>query len=272
MELGVRPQLPNQGPNCFPFPGRESRELAPGRVMLAIENITKSFGGVMALHEVSFRIDEGSFVGLIGPNGSGKTTMFNLISGALKPTHGEVTFEGRTISGLNPNHICHAGIARTFQIPQPITGLTVAENVMLGVLFGRGGKSKYMEHHHKKEAMEMLEFVGLDLDPDSYPQKMTAGDLRKLEMARALATRPKILLADEVLSGLNKDELKDASEILVRAREGLGVTIIWVEHIMHVLMKLVERVIVLNHGLLIADGDPDSVSNDKQVVEAYLGA
>ncbi len=239
--------------------------------MLKIEGISKSFGGVMALHDVSFKVEEGSFVGLIGPNGSGKTTMFNLISGALKPTRGQVTYEGRAISGLNPNAICHAGIARTFQIPQPIKSLTVAENVMLGVLFGRGGKSKYVEHHIKQEAIKMLDFVGLNLDPDSLPDKMTAGDLRKLELARALATQPRILLADEVLSGLNKDELKDASEILIRTRKELGVTIIWVEHIMHVLMKLVERVIVLNHGLLIADGDPDSVSNDKQVVEAYLG-
>ncbi|MCB2193034.1 MAG: ABC transporter ATP-binding protein [Deltaproteobacteria bacterium] len=225
----------------------------------------------MALHEVSFHIKEGSFVGLIGPNGSGKTTMFNVISGALKPTRGEVVFEGETISGFTPNAICHAGIARTFQIPQPITTLTVAENVMLGVLFGRGGKRKFHEESIKKDAIKMLNFVGLDLDPESYPEKMTAGDLRKLEMARALATQPKILLADEVLSGLNKDELKDASAILTKARAEMGVTIIWVEHIMHVLMKLVERVIVLNHGLLIADGDPDSVSNDKQVVEAYLG-
>ena len=182
-----------------------------------------------------------------------------------------VNYQGSAISGLNPNLICHAGIARTFQIPQPIKSLTVAENVMLGVLFGREGKRQFHESAIKQEAVKMLEFVELDLDPDSHPEKMTAGDLRKLELARALATKPKILLADEVLSGLNKDELKDASEILVRTREELGVTIIWVEHIMHVLMKLVERVIVLNHGLLIADGDPDSVSNDKQVVEAYLG-
>ena len=223
------------------------------------------------MSEVSFHIDEGSFVGLIGPNGSGKTTMFNVISGALKPTRGQVAYQGEAISGLNPNAICHAGIARTFQIPQPIKSLTVAENVMLGVLFGQDGKRKFQESAIKREAVKMLKFVELDLDPDSHPEKMTAGDLRKLELARALATRPKVLLADEVLSGLNKDELKDASEILVRTREQMGVTIIWVEHIMHVLMKLVERVIVLNHGLLIADGDPDSVSNDKQVVEAYLG-
>lgn len=239
--------------------------------MLNVENISKSFGGILALHKVSFRIEEGSFVGLIGPNGSGKTTMFNVISGALKPTMGKVAYEGRTISGLTPNAICHAGIARTFQIPQPIKNLTVAENVMLGVLFGRGAKSQFHAQRIRKEAAKMLAFVGLQLDPDSYPGKMTAGDLRKLELARALATKPKILLADEVLSGLNKNELKEASEILIRTRKDLGVTIIWVEHIMHVLMKLVERVIVLNHGQLIADGDPDSVSNDKQVVEAYLG-
>jgi branched-chain amino acid transport system ATP-binding protein len=240
--------------------------------MLEINNVTKRFGGIRALKEVSFKMKEGAFVGLIGPNGSGKTTMFNVISGAFPPTGGEVVFNGDVISGMKPNHICWHGIARTFQIPQPIKTLTVAENVMLGTIFGRNERgAKHDLHKAREEAFRWLDFVGLKVDSDSYPERMTAGDLRKLEMARALATRPKVLLADEVLSGLNKEELKEASGILKKTREDLGVTIIWVEHIMHILMQLVDRVIVLNHGVLIADGDPQAVSKDERVMEAYLG-
>ncbi len=240
--------------------------------MLEIKNVTKRFGGIVALKDVSFKLEEGSFVGLIGPNGSGKTTAFNIISGAFPPSDGNVLFNGKVISGMNPNHICRQGIARTFQIPKPIKSLTVAENIMLGAIFGsQQSVRKYDAQRTREEALRWLDFVGLKLHPDSHPDRMTAGALRKLELARALATMPKILLADEVLSGLNKDELNEASGILKKAREELGITIIWVEHIMHVLMKLVERVIVLNFGMLIADGDPMSISKDERVIEAYLG-
>lgn len=240
--------------------------------MLEIRDVTKVFGGILALTSVSLRVEEGSFVGLIGPNGSGKTTLFNVVSGAFPPSKGDVAFNGQVISGMPPNHICRQGIARTFQIPQPIKSLTVGENVMLGTIFGSQQRgTSYDLVRAREEALQWLDFVGLKLDPDSHPDRMTAGDLRKLEMARAIATRPKLLLADEVLSGLNRDELKDASAILQKARHELGITIIWVEHVMHVLMKLVERVVVLNYGVLIADGDPASVSKNERVIEAYLG-
>ncbi|MGO9570002.1 MAG: ABC transporter ATP-binding protein [Desulfomonilaceae bacterium] len=240
--------------------------------MLTVKGITKRFGGLSALTNVSFTIEAGSFVGIIGPNGSGKTTLFNVISGVYGPSKGDVVFEGSTVTGLSPHKICHAGIARTFQIPNPIKTMSIVENVMLGLVFG-GNKSNepYSEKDTRAKAVELINFVGLNANVDAHPERLTAGDLRKLELARALATKPKILLADEIMSGLNREELNEASTILQKARDDLGVTIIWVEHIMHVLMKLVERVIVLNYGVLICDGAPEAVCNDQQVVQAYLG-
>jgi branched-chain amino acid transport system ATP-binding protein len=240
--------------------------------MLAVKDITKRFGGVSALTNVSFTVESGSFVGIIGPNGSGKTTLFNIISGAYGPSKGDVVLEGATVTGLSPHKICHAGIARTFQIPQPIKTMTIVENVMLGVVFGGDKRIEpYSENDARAEAVKLIDFVGLNTNVDAHPDRLTAGDLRKLELARALATKPKILLADEIMSGLNREELKGASTILQKVRDELGVTVIWVEHIMHVLMKLVERVIVLNYGVLICDGRPEVVCNDEKVVEAYLG-
>lgn len=223
--------------------------------------------------DVSFSVEPGSLVGVIGPNGSGKTTLFNVVSGAFAPTSGTVAFEGGDITGRSPDHICRAGIARTFQIPQPIRSMSVVENVMVGVVFGTNEHVRGYSHRDAQmEALKLIDFVGLKVDPDSFPERLTAGDLRKLELARALATKPKILLADEVMSGLNREELKESSRILERIRGDLGITIIWVEHIMQVLMKLVERVIVLNYGTVICDGDPETVCNDSEVIEAYLGA
>jgi len=240
--------------------------------LLEIKGITKRFGGVRALTNVSFEVTPGSFVGVIGPNGSGKTTLFNIISGAYGPSSGQVAFEGKTITGLSPHEVCHMGIARTFQIPQPITTMSIVENVMLGALFGKQSRDRSLpEAAAREKAIEIIEFVGLKVDVNSRPERLTAGDLRKLELARALATGPKVLLADEIMSGLNREELKEASAILRSVRENLGITIIWVEHIMHVLMELVERVVVLNYGVLIGDGVPEAVCNDKAVIEAYLG-
>jgi branched-chain amino acid transport system ATP-binding protein len=240
--------------------------------MLEIRKATKQFGGVTALDNVSFTIEQGDFVGVIGPNGSGKTTLFNVISGAYSPSKGDIVFEGQNITGVNPHKICQAGVARTFQIPHPIKTLSIVENVMLGVIFGSQKRNqRYSEASARVEATHLIDFVHLNQDADGHPDRLTAGDLKKLELARALATKPKILLADEIMSGLNREELKEASTILKKVRDDLGVTIIWVEHITHVLMTLVERVIVLNYGVVICDGDPETVCNDKQVIEAYLG-
>mgnify|MGYP006283093797 FL=1 len=238
--------------------------------MLKIDKVTKTFGGITALSDVSFDIAENEFIGLIGPNGSGKTTLFNVLSGSIKPTKGSIKLKNMELIGLPSNKICHLGIARTFQIPKPIKSISVLENVMIGAVYGsQNGKKN--EHKIKEECQKLIEFIGLDIDYNSTPDKLTAGDLRRLELARALATKPDLLLADEILSGLNKDELDSAAKVLQNIRDKMGITIIWVEHIMGQLMNLVDRAIVLNYGSLIADDTPENVSNDPMVIEAYLG-
>lgn len=240
--------------------------------MLELYDISKYFGGLTALKEVSLKVEEGEFLGLIGPNGSGKTTLFNVISGVLKPSSGRVNFMRKDITGFYPDKICHLGIARTFQVPRPLKVLSVVENVLLGVLFGNSGQSpSYSEEAAKQNAFKYIDFVGLKVSELTMPDELTAVGLRRLELARALATKPTLLLADEVISGLNQEEISEASSVLERIRDEMGVTIIWVEHIMGALMSLVERVVVLDYGKIIAQGTPSEVSKDKRVIEAYLG-
>ena len=240
--------------------------------MLEVRRLSKNFGGVQALTDISFSLAKEEFLGLIGPNGSGKTTLFNVLSGTYRPSSGEVTFEGRKITGLTPDKICHAGIARTFQIPKPVKSMNVVDNVMIGLLFGESERpARCSEDSLRDDAVGLLDFVGLKVDGHMEPDKLTAGDVRKLELARALATKPKLLLADEILSGLNREEIEEATHVLKRVRDEMGITIIWVEHIMAALMSLVDRTIVLNYGVVIADGTPEEVSKNKGVVKAYLG-
>jgi branched-chain amino acid transport system ATP-binding protein len=238
--------------------------------VLSAERLTKYFGGLPALNDVSFTAARGEILGLIGPNGAGKSTLLNLINGIFRPSSGKVQFQGRDVTGLRPHEVAQRGVARVLQTPRSFASMTVLENVAIGSAFG--GTDRRAKASQNREQIEFfLDLAGL-LDKKDLPvEGLTLQERRMLELARALAMRPRLLLLDEAMSGLNPSEMERAMGLIRRIRDELGMTVIWVEHIMKAIMGVADRVLVLNFGHLIALGTPAEVAHDEQVIDAYLG-
>jgi branched-chain amino acid transport system ATP-binding protein len=234
--------------------------------LLEVKELSRSFGGLHAVSKLSFSVERGSIVGLIGPNGAGKTTTFSLISGFQQPTSGEVLFKGARITGLTPDAICARGLARTFQIMQSFPKLTVLQNVMIGA-YVRFASVKDARAH----ALQVLTRLGMAERAGETARNLTVADLKRLEIAKALATEPKLLLLDEVISGLNPTEVDELVGLIHRIRDD-GVTIVMIEHVMQAVMALSDTIVVLHHGEKIFEGLPGEIASDPRVVEAYLGA
>jgi branched-chain amino acid transport system ATP-binding protein len=238
--------------------------------LLEVNQLTKSFGGLVAVDHLSFSIRKGETVGFIGPNGAGKSTVVNLLTGYLKADSGSIQMEGQDITWAKPWERTHRGLARTYQIPRPFPELTALMSVITAVLCGKKRVNQSLEDA-AVEATQYLEFVGLFSKRNILARDLTFYELRMLELARALATTPKLLFLDEVMAGLNPGEAARAVEMVLRAKEHFGLTIFWIEHVMAIIMDAADRIIAINYGHLMAEGKPDDVINNDAVIEAYLG-
>ena len=235
--------------------------------LLEVNGLTKRFGGLTAVDSLSFNVSAGETVGIIGPNGAGKTTVFNLITGFHRPTSGEVVFEGANLVGRKPHEIALAGVGRTFQVVKPLRGLSVFENILVGAFARTGDRVEA-----RRIAQDIIEFTDLVAQREALADGLPIGLRKRLELARSLATGPKLILLDEVMSGLNPTESTEAVELIRRLRDERGISAVaGVEHVMQVVMSISDRVIVLNHGRKIAEGTPEEVAVDREVITAYLG-
>jgi branched-chain amino acid transport system ATP-binding protein len=237
--------------------------------ILEVRNVTKRFGGLVAVDDITLDIKYKEIVGLIGPNGAGKTTLFNVITGIHTPEKGSVKFEGKECVNLKAHEITRMGICRTWQITRPFKNMSALDNVSVAIIASRGGNAPLGKI--REEAMEWLDFVKMPQRRNVLARDLTFAELRKLDLARALATRPKLLLLDEPLAGLNPVEVDEMIKLISRLRDEMGMTIFWIEHLMRAIMNACERVIVMNFGKKIAEGSPSEVSRNEEVIRAYLG-
>ncbi len=236
--------------------------------ILETKEVTKKFGGLTAVNQVSIHVEDGEIMGLIGPNGAGKTTLLNAIAGLDPPTSGSINFSGESTTGLPPEVMCHKGLSRTFQIPRPFPKMTVLENVMVASVFGTRNKST---ENPITRSRELLEFVEFSLPEDTISETLNTVQLKRIDLARALASHPRLLLLDELAAGLTEAELTDLMRIIHKIREK-GITILMVEHIMQLIMNMCDRLAVIQYGNKIAEGPTHDVAKNPKVAEAYLGA